>query len=352
MLDFNSIKTIALDIAGRNETFERQDALSDLIWLLLEKNYSVFLFSSTDEDDLAAEKFLHPHLTILQEKPLPGEALTSRFPALTTPGTLWVTEDRGLQKWIAEQGFPCAFRKGSAALERRGIRYGSLADLGQLLDPSRRVLRDLGHWFRRRGAGAAGGPRLVGIGGPPLSDFQRFTVDLKGQLETEGLPLVELLDLSSFLKNSEDADGSLGWRDAAAGEWIVEEVLRPLRDGRRVYVETLPQGIPRDFEPHLPLFLSEVSVVLIFAEMLFTAEIAGLLDVSILLEVSPGETARRLYEIPAGQRFDPKFTAQYLAHDGRPYRDYLLASGVAEKATIRISAEVPQVFTFLQHPLS
>ena len=352
MLDFKSIKTIALDIVGRNESLERQGALSDLIWLLLEQNYSVFLFSSAEAEELAAENFFHPHLTILREKPPPSEALTGRFPALAAPATLWVTEDRGLQKWVAEQGFPCAFREGSAALARRGIRYGSLPDLGRLLDPSRRVLRDLSHWFRRRGAGAAGGPRLVGIGGPPLSDFQRFTVDLKGQLETEGLPLVELLDLSSFLKTSEEAAASPGWRNSAAGAWVVEEVLRPLKEGRRIYVETLPEGIPRDFEPHLPLFLSEVSVVLIFAEMVFTAEIAGLLDVSILLEVSPGETARRLYEIPAGQIFDPKFTAQYLAHEGRAYRNYLTAGGVAKKATIRINAEVPQLFTLVQHPLS
>ena len=52
----------------------------------------------------------------------------------------------------------------------------------------------------------------------------------------------------------------------------------------------------------------------------------------------PGETPRGVYEIPPGERFDPKFTRQYLSREGRIYQAYLERHHVRERASLRVDA--------------
>ncbi|MEE8177553.1 MAG: hypothetical protein V3T65_06130, partial [Acidobacteriota bacterium] len=176
---------------------------------------------------------------------------------------------------------------------------------------------------------------------------------LKRELENMGCPLVELLDLSPLLSSGDseesDDDGARQWRDPAVGDWLMEAVLAPLKAGQRVFVDTLPPEIPEAFQAHLPLFVSEESIVVILAERLFTQEILSLLDYSILLEVSPRESTRRIYEIPEAQEFDEKFEAQYLAKEGRAYKNYLHAHSVSANVLVRINAERSGSL-YLNHP--
>ncbi len=118
----------------------------------------------------------------------------------------------------------------------------------------------------------------------------------------------------------------------------MESVFRPLKEGRTVYVEQMPGFLPEDFSAHFPLFLTHQSILIVFAELLFIRPISELLDMSILLEVSPEETTRRLYEIPGGERFDPKFTEQYMKREGRIYAGYLADHKVKENVMIRVNA--------------
>jgi hypothetical protein len=192
---------------------------------------------------------------------------------------------------------------------------------------------------------------LVGLGGPVLSGYQAFALDLKRDLELAGHPLVELLDLSPFLHASDDESAPPPqpgfWRERRAGEWLLRDVLGPIHAGRQVYVERLPPEAPPAFAAHLPLYLSEESVVLAFAEMLFVPEVRALLDLSILLDVSPKETTRRLYEMPDDEEFDPKFIEQYLAHDGKAYGEYLRTYRVEAQVDVRIDANRRSAFTLL-----
>jgi hypothetical protein len=84
--------------------------------------------------------------------------------------------------------------------------------------------------------------------------------------------------------------------------------------------------------------LSEESIVLVLGELLFAPPVRERLDVPILLEVSPRETTRRLYEIAAGEAFDAKFIRQYLAGQGGRYRDYLERNQVLQRSTLSIDA--------------
>ena len=158
------------------------------------------------------------------------------------------------------------------------------------------------------------------------------------------------MDLSTLMRTTEsllDEGGTAGgtWANGEVSQWLQSAVLEPLRAGQPVYVERRPEFLPRDFDAHFPLYISQESIVLIFAELIFTPEVAGALDLSILLEVSPEETTRRLYEIPPDEnRFDPRFTEQYMKREGRIYQDYLRRHQVREKAGIRVDANQSTAF--------
>jgi hypothetical protein len=339
MFDINSISAFALDMAGSGKSYERQEQLADLVWSLLDKDYQIFLFSSNQKEDLQTEYFQHPRLRFLEQPVPPSDQLTEEIPQLKSSHTLWVTEDAALRGWLNEQKLKLAYRTGGEEFGDRAIRIGSPRDLAVLFDPSGRTVQEIGEAILARLEGRREGAFLVGIGGPPMSGLPEFTVELRGRLQSLGCPVVDLLDVSPFLSAEE---GEAPWSETPGGLWLLDEVIGPLRAGKRVFVEELPQeGVPKDFESHLPLFLSEESVVLVMGERLFVPAVTAALDVTILLEVSARETARRLYEIPAAQPFDAKFIDQYLQHEGKAYKAYLEGHRVAENVMVRVSAEIP-----------
>jgi hypothetical protein len=355
MIDLKRIRAVALDIAGAGQTYETQDDVSEFIWHLLERHYRVYLLTTNKDDDLAGEDFAQPGLVFLREEMPPSQATLDAHAELVGPGTLWITDDPQLQAWIGAAGLEFMYLRHHADGLPGGQPVERLSELSALLHPTGLLLRDVGRMVddvRRFHAGRA---LLVGVGGPPLSGYQQFALDLRGQLQDGGHELVEFLDLSSLMRSTEallDSGDSKGspWVSAEAGRWIGEQVLAPLAAGRAVFVEKPPAGLPRIFEAHFPLYISEASVVLVLGELLFTSELADALQLSILLEVSPEETTRRLYEIPGGERFDAKFTEQYLSREGRIYQDYLTRHRVRERASIRIDANRAGAFFLAESP--
>lgn len=341
MFDINTITSFAIDIAGSGASRAKQEELAEVVWSLLENDYRIFLFSSNDEEDLRREDFPHSRLSFLPHPMPPGEVLAREIPGLAAPETLWVTEAPPLQEWLNRQNQKLAHAKGGKGFGDRGLRIGSLRDLSILFEPIARVLHEVSDEIARRLGKRESGATLVGVGGPPMSGFQRFAVNLRTQLQSTGFPLVDLLDLSPFIPGGSTAPApeAESWTETPAGAWLLREVLSPLKAGRPVFIESLPPEVPADFEAHLPLFLSEKSLVLVLGERVFVPPVSETLVMRILLEVSPRETARRMYEIPEAQPFEDKFVAQYLAREGANYKRYLEAFPVAETATIRLSAE-------------
>ena len=343
MFDTSELTSISLDIAGSDESRARQKEITQLVWFLLDSNYQIFLISTNRNQDLSRENFQHPRLEFLRGAIPPTDEMEKAHPELKSGRILWVTDDPKLQNWLKAEKLKFAYRTARKSFGEHGTRIGSLADLAGLFDGSARVLGEVGgEILRRRGKNRAA-PFLVGIGGPPMCGLPQFVVDLKGTLESLGWPVVDLMDMSSLLRRTdteEPADGNgAPWRGEATRDWFMRDILEPLHEGSRVFVESLPEGVPREFEAHLPLFVSEESVLLIIGEMLLIPDITRVLDVSILLEVSVRETTRRLYDIPESEAFEEKFVTQYLAHEGGVYRAYLEAHEVAENATVRVGAE-------------
>lgn len=349
MIDLKQIRAVAVDIAGANRSHDRQDELAECIWHLLQRHYRLYLFSTEKGEDLSREDFAHPRLTFLREAMPPSQALLEAHPELPTAATLWITDDEQLQRWIGQVGLEFMHLEHNGRTQPGGQHLPHLSELSALLDPTGLLLGDLTTMvddlrrFRPRGA------LLVGLGGPPLSGFQQFAIDLRAHLQDAGHPLVDLMDLSSLQRSAEalleQGDGPHApWVSESAVRWLHESVVAPLKAGEAVYVESRPPELPADFGAHFPLYVSEESVLLVFSELVFTQELAQAFDLAILLEVSPEETARRLYEIPADERFDPKFTRQYLERDGRIYQDYLRQNRVRERASIRVNANQEGAF--------
>jgi len=344
----SAITAVVLDVSPGYQSRDVQEALTDLVLHLLERGYQIFLGVTTDPSLLQVEDFAQPGITYLRERLPPSAALLAQHAALREPTTLWITDDAPLQGWIRQEGLPFAFPALREVSFAPDFAFNGYGDLAAMLDPTVNTLRDISQFIMERRLAKLSGALLVGIGGPPESGFQRFMVQLKPQLESDGAALVDFLDLTAFLRSSDDkpAPGGNGlWRDAAAGQWLLDTVLSPLATGGRVYVERRPAPAPKDFDAHFPLFLSEESIVLVMGEMLFAPPIRDMLDVSILLEVSARETTRRLYEIPAGEDFPAKFLEQYLAGQGGRYRDYLERHQVVQRSTLGIDANRPLAFT-------
>lgn len=343
MMDLKRIRAVALDIAGANRTYERQDDVSEFIWHLLERHYRMFLFSSNPDEDLSGEDFAHPGLVFLREAMPPGRALLQTHPELLAVETLWITDDPQTQRWIAEHGMPFMYLQPGDGTPPGGQFLPRLSELSALLHPTLLLMDDLVRMVDDLRRFRPEGPLLVGIGGPPRSDYQNFAVDLRMRLQQAGHELVELMDAGALMRSSEallEAGEAAAnpWVSEEAQRWLREAVLVPLGEGRAVYVKQRPAVLPEDFDAHFPLYVSAASVLLLIGELLFTAPVADALHLSVLLEVSPDETTRRLYEMPSGEKFDPKFTEQYLSREGHIYQDYLERNRVRERVSIRVDA--------------
>jgi len=350
MLDLKTIRTITLDIADTYADGAIQDQAADLILKLLSQNYQIYVFTSNPKRSLAFEDFEPPGLQYLREPMPPAPELAGRLTDLVAPSNLWVTDDAELCLWLIGNDLPLATRKAPPAPgAHRLLRYHSLGELASALDPTSRVWLEIGQRLDEAGANAGGVAcgRVIGIGGPPQGGQPDFALGLKRFLESQGHALVELLDFSALgLGSTADAaaaaTGTEREVDPAAEQWIVAQLGR-IKGGQSVYHESLPEGIPKAFEPHLPLFWPPESIIVALGEMILAPPLMGLFDLTVLLENTPDETARRVYEI-AEQGFDPKFTEQYVAHEGKAYVRYLDQHAVRERATFRVDSNTPGAY--------
>ena len=352
MIDLKQIRSVALDIAISRSSNKSQEETAEFIWSLLQRNYHLVLFSTKEEQKLVEEDFQHPRLSFVNEEMPPSQAILKEHPKLLSSQTLWITDDPQMHAWLEEGGNNYSYKNTAKNISRNGMWINHLSELGALLDPTAFVAEGVAtmlHDLRRFNKDKA---LLVGIGGPPGSGYQEFSINLRVHLQNSGFEIVDLMDLSSLMV---DTDGTVSgesipsapWLSSDAGTWLQESVFEPLVHGEEVYFEAPPKELSGIFSAHFPLYVSRDSVLLIFSELLFLPPLVDVLDVSLLLEVSPEECTRRLFEIPPNESFDPKFTEQFLEREGKAYQKYLKENKVLEKATLRIDANHPNAFHFL-----
>ena len=343
------IRSVALDIANTSASYKSQDEVADVIWTLLGRGFKVYLFSTDNSDNLLHENYAHPSLVFLTNEMPPAQADIESHPELLDETTLWFTDHPVLQRWIGECGMRQVNLNENPSASPAAMRIGSVSELGNLLDPTSMMLGDIVRVVDDFANNREKTPLLIGVGGPPLSGFQKFSLELKSHLQDGEHDLVELLNLTHLMITTEDIltsdSPSLSpWVTQEIGQWVSKEIFQPLRSGSQVYLEHGPEGFPKEFSDNFPLYVNREAILIVFAELLFIPAVSEVLDITVLLEVSPEETTRRLYEIPTGDRFDAKFTAQYLKREGRIYRKYLRDNKVEEKASLRVNANKELAF--------
>jgi len=347
MIDLKPIRAIALDVVGQGKSYESQDEIAEFIWGVLNRGYSVYLFTSDKNENLSNEDFSHQRLSFIEGKMPPGGDMLAGLPVLGQKSTLWVTSGQELTTWLAERKLPYVSIASEAQTDS-GHTLARLSELGALLDPTRLVLDEIGRQAAELRERHPGRPMIIGVGGPPLSGFAEFSLDLKIHLQSIGFPLVELMNLTDLMASSEsvllEPDKPGPWGDPRLGAWLMDEVFSPLKKGERVYKETPPVGIPADKEFSFPLFISEETVLIIFAEMLFVPQIQKIIDIGIMLELGKDEIVRRAYEIPEDEPFDTMFVSQYQGKQGRVYDSYLQGAGLPQESMIRVNADHPRAF--------
>ena len=340
-----------MDMAKTSDSYQHQDEVTDVIWTLLGRGYKVYLFSTENSDDLLQEDFSNPGLVILTSEMPPATADLESHPELLDQATLWFTDNPVLQRWVEECGMRQMNLSENPSAPESAMRIATLSELGILLDPTAILLGDIVGVVDDFSLNREKKPLVIGVGGPPLSGYQKFSLELKSYLQDGGHDLVELLELTHLMTTTEGilssgADSRPSWLNLEEEQWVSQHIFQPMRSGSQVYIDRAPEGFPEEFSNNFPLYINREAVLIVFAELLFIPTVAEILDITVLLEVSPEETTRRLYEIPTGERFDPKFTRQYLKREGRVYRQYLRDYRVEEQATLRVNANKDLAFIF------
>lgn len=350
--DLKRIRCVALDISINRSSSQSQEEVTNFIWSLLQRNYSLILFSTREEQNLDDEDFNHPRLSFVNEEMPPSQATLKNHPNLASAQTLWITDEPQMHAWLEEGGNKYSYKKTSEFVSRNGLRINHLSELGALLDPTKFVVEGVATMLRDLKQFHQGKALLVGIGGPSESGYQEFSIKLRTHLQDSGFELVDLMDLSLLMVDQDnlspgEAASSAPLWSSSGGTWFRESVLEPLVQGKEIYFEHPPKEVTGNFSAHFPLYVSRESVLLIFSEMLFSSPLFEALHLSMVLELSPEESTRKLYEIPPDESFDPKFTAQYMEREGKVYKNYLKENSVLERVTLRINADHPNAFHFL-----
>jgi hypothetical protein len=331
--------TLVVDVGPAMASHTDQDALTDFILYMLERDYQIYLCSSSTQegeaDTLGGSNFQHPRLTWLVGAMPPTQQQLERYPDLGNSRTLWVSDDVRLTLWAQHAGAQWLSLAAGTSSFAETLHLGSWGVLGALLDPTARAVRLLVEAVLSVRVSRPKGAVIVGLGGPPGSEFHQIALDLKRALEAQGFPLVEAMDLTPLLEAQLTPPRSLD--EVPAGGWLLRNVFEMAYQGKGVFIERAPEEFKKQVGELFPLYINEESIVLVLGETVFQRPLRDRMHLSLLIEVSPEETARRLYEIPAGEPLDPAFVAQYLERDGRLYAEYLKTNNVVERADVRIN---------------
>ena len=343
-------------------------ALTGLIVYLLTQEYQVFLFNAADpirvdiagrSEDVPLEGlFVLPRIQdVIDGKP----RCQREYPLLFAAGdTLWHSDNGPLQEWLASRGAFCCGLERRAATPHEGLSYQHIHGLDELkawLDPTTLLLDAVIQGLRARARHPQRQlPRVLGIGGPPFSDYAAFSALLAEHLGQADMGLVEAISLDPILPQALRADPpttATTWQDTAAGKSFLEHVLVPFQAGKDVFLRQPPPALEA-LADVFPLFLSAAeSTLLLYGEQVLTSPLREHLDVALLFHVDAEETARRYFQLPSPsqQNTEPLRTAdrqtadltkQYLQREGRYYQRYLQRHRVKERADGMVRANRPR----------
>ena len=336
----NYIRLLVFDLESLTVNFDQDawDNFRQFLRVIDDRDFETLLISESVE---ASEWDSYAKLSVLQST---TENALQNNPSLSAADVFWFSEQPELQKKISQLTTNFAGSNGHTT-QNGGLQYQHLYDMLQIFHPSKITAADLSATLVKLKQDSPQVPLMLGIGGPEECGHSFFVGELIDALEDQEL-LASSLDLSQVLgtefqkqTTSIDKPASTLWRSEEIRDWVIEEVLRPFSQGQQVYFENSPVII-QDYElSTFPYFLVPEMILLVWGTTVFLPEFENLIDLRILLELSPKTAAARMFALDERENFDQSFVDTYLQKEGKFYADYLAQYKVQKQIDYRINFE-------------
>jgi uridine kinase len=320
------VQTLVFDLDSLTGEFsqEQWESFREFLRILQERDFHLVLLgeevSPSDWQQLSG-------ISVVSGSP---ESSGRHNPQLGQTDHFWVTDRSNLHAWLQDQSIYFASRQ--PVLVPNGFYCSRIEDLLQIFHPSHNTTIEIAEQLLKSKQEAPSKPLLVGISGPDDCGHAYFVGELLETLEEQGV-LVSGFDLLELLspeyKNLVTADY---WRSSQERDWILDTLLRPYAAGESVAVIDEPDFLQGCETSSYPLFWASEMVVLLWGTTIFVPGVQELLDVKIVLDLTPKAAAARLFQLDERSDFNPDFVETYLKGEGRLYSEYLEANQIQQQA--------------------
>ena len=338
-MELSNITNFVIDLADR-DTDAKMDKYVDVILDLLNKGYRVDAITTNNDDDLSEEYFSHPKFKIFEKPILNLKDKEKELFHFLTPTALWVTNSKPLIKWLGEKEQPFCMEGRKSPKENNGISVLSFLELRNIFDPSglaiQTIIEDILEQWKNLGKKRM----LIGIGNPPCGGMETLVDKIIMGLEGSGVSLVEKFNVDLVLPTAADIiEGNVQAQEKKEKglQWLNERLLEPFGSEDEIIINVDGTG-------ENDIYISPQSFLILQGERLFTDELLNKFDYKILLDISPLEITRRLYEIDSDMKFTDTLVEQYLEKEGSEYNKYLKT--VKDSKVLDIILDGENQFTF------
>ena len=309
VFDLNSLHSISSEEGWSN--FQAMVKIFD------DRSYSTVLISQTVrvQDWQSHENVQVLHGTSLE--------MLEKNTNLDEPQVFWITDDSDIQSELHRRHRP--FGGGTEeTLKHQGMQFQNLQDLLEVFHPSRNTSQEIAETVEKLKEDSPRMPLTIGIGGPEGCGHPFFVGELVEVLESRNL-LVAGLDLTELLgvEFSRQEDHLKYWRSEWIYDWTIKHVLNPFSRGEQVLIEDTPDPLSGYEVTPFPFYLVPEMVLLVWGSTLFLEQFSELIDIRILLELSPSAATARAFNIDEREDFDPSFIESYQSSEGSAYNKYL-----------------------------
>ena len=340
MQDFHPISInrliFELDSLTLNFDNESWENFRHFIKLLDSRDFSTVLVSDSIQ---GSDWQTYKRLSIIKSS---GEHAFNNNSSLSHDDVFWFTERDSLQKELSNA--KVKFAGGSSdTVQNGGLQYQNLYDVLQIFHPSKITTADLSVTISKLKQESEKVPLILGIGGPDECGHSFFVGELVDALEDQNL-LVSSLDLTNVLgtefqdyENSDRVKSNSYWRSVEIRNWIIDDVLIPYNQGKKIYIEHAPKFINDYNICDFPFFLAPEMILLVWGTTIFLPEFENLFDISFLLELSDKAATARMFAFDERENFDKAFIQTYKTKEGKYYSNYMKKFNVNERISYKIN---------------
>ncbi|MBC8258928.1 MAG: hypothetical protein H8E38_07925 [SAR324 cluster bacterium] len=336
----SNIRRLVFDLDSLSAKFNQDgwENFRQFLLILDDRDFEIVLIS---ESISASDWSTINKLSVLESS---AEIALKNNASLTGNDVFWLTEQPVIQTKLANCSQNYAGSNTGTA-QTIGLQYLHLHDMLQIFHPSKITAADFAATLAKLKQKSPQVPLMLGIGGPDECGHDFFVGELIDALEdheqlVSGLDLTQLLGTEFYKQTlSKDKTVSSYWNSEEIQNWVFTNILTPYTQGQQVYLEKPPAFI-QDYEiSSFPFFLAPEMILLVWGTTVFLPEFENIMDVRVLLELSPKTAAARIFALDDRVNFDQTFVDTYQEKEGKIYADYLKQFNVINQVDYRIDFE-------------